>query len=77
MINNFKAPFKLKECPWCKNEPEVVQIILDGISNGYFVACNNLKCKVQPKSRIFYDIIYEDKNPSFHIKRACEAWNSD
>lgn len=70
---------KLKVCPFCKGEAELIKEPLWNGGHGYFdcyefyVKCSNLNCFVKPKSKS-YHTIYE-KNYQIQISKAVNAWN--
>lgn len=68
-----------KECPFCHNMPVIRKEPLWNGSHGYhdcyeyYVACENEKCKVNPRTSSYNDI-YDMKEQEC-IEKALEDWN--
>lgn len=71
---------KLKKCPFCKGEAELVKDPLWNGSHGYhdcygfYITCGNNKCNIKPKTRS-YDTIY-NKNEETQKQKAADDWNN-
>lgn len=69
-----------QECPFCHDMPSVVKNALWNNGHGYYgnheyyVACTNVNCKVQPKTKAYNDIY--DLTEQECIEKSINDWNS-
>jgi hypothetical protein len=82
-FNMSKTTYPLKPCPWCKTTPKFKMYygVLNKPQETFLpeVYCENVSCKVNPKSKYvairklqrFNPLILKNK-----IERAIENWNS-
>ena len=69
-----------KECPFCHDIPALIKDPLWNGNHGYYgnyeyyVACENKKCKVNPKTKPYNDIY--DMAEQECINKSIEDWNT-
>lgn len=87
-MSEFKGAMDMKvkmkelpqECPFCHDIPSVVKNALWNNGHGYYgnheyyVACTNVNCKVQPKTKAYNDIY--DLTEQECIEKSINDWNS-
>lgn len=68
------------ECPFCHDTPSIIKDPLWTNYHGYYgnhkyyVACENIDCKIQPRTKSYNDI-YDMKEQEC-IDKSIEDWNN-